>query len=527
MKTVQRRSVFLVAALTVAWTAGRADAAVVDLRAKARANPSLMHHYTFEGPHQGPSGVATNLSHDGYLLDRKGELHLLAWKNTSDPVSYGPGIDALSRAATGEKVALDQSTGRGAAWYTTNAITLPEALTVECVLRPNRKPEVYSGYIVGTRHPDDSDRRGYFLLINTSGKFTLQVGNPAAVSFSDELETNHWYYVVTTFDVTASGATTQTVINAYFADLTAGTPLVHALTNHTVSGFNARYSVNPSQIGIGCLWNRTAREYPSPASIDEVAIYNSVFSAETIAGHLETLRRETPEVWYREIFPSDGDTQGRSLPCEGWLCHRDFTATHTTQPRGADKYSTAFNEDIAAVNSFPSLPGAVTGYMNNHGGNTATNYIYWTEEMTNKVEFAWLQAVEFDARFNTAQSAHVAIRLDVHGTAADTSDDVWYMAQDFTNAVGTSALAIPAGGSGPWWRYTLDMRTAEWTVLNFTPDVVLEPGTTQAVPPERALITAFGLFHPIHFYQQNERIDNYTLYVRKIYPPPGTLISVR
>ena len=525
MKTVQKRSVFLVAALTVAWTAGQAGAAVVDLRAKARANPSLMHHYTFEGPHQGPSGVATNLSHDGYLLDRKGELHLLAWKNTSDPVSYGPGIDALSRAATGEKVTLDQSTGRGAAWYTTNAITLPEALTVECVLRPNRKPEVYSGYVVGTRHPDDSDRRGYFLLINTSGKFTLQVGNPAAVSFSDELETNHWYYVVTTFDVTASGATTQTVINAYFADLTADGPLTHALANHTVSGFNARYSVNPSQIGIGCIWNADSRQYPSPASIDEVAIYGSVFSAETIDKHLEALRREMPEVWYREIFPND-NSGGRLLGSEGWACHCDSTATNISNPRIQDA-STAFQEDVSPVGSFPVKTGISLGYLNNYGGPTVTNYIFWTEEMTNKVEFAWLQAVKFDTRFNTGQSAHVAIRLDVHGTAADTSDDVWYMAQDFTNAVGTSALAIPAGGSGPWWRYTLDMRTAEWTVLNFTPDVVLEPGTTQAVPPERALITAFGLFHPIHFTTQNARLDNYTLYVRKIYPPLGTLFSLQ
>ncbi len=468
--------------------------------------------------------MATNLSHDDYLLDRKGGLHLETWMYTSGSVSYGPGVDTLSRAAIGIKNETNHV--YGAAWRTTGDTTLPETLTVECVLRPNRKPENFSGYIVGTRNSIDRDRRGYFLLINTSGKFALQIGTPNAVAFSDELETNHWYYVVTTFDVTASGATTQTVVNAYFADLTADTPLTHALVNHTISGFNARYSFNPSQIGIGCLWNADSVQYPSPASIDEVAIYGSVFSAETIDKHLEALRREMPEVWYREIFPSDGNTQGRSLPCEGWLCHRDFTATHTTQPRGADKYSTAFNEDIAAVNSFPSLPGAVTGYMNNHGGNTATNYIYWTEEMTNKVEFAWLQAVEFDARFNTAQSAHVAIRLDVNGTAADPADDVWYMTLDFTNAVGTSSLSIP-GDSSRWWRHILDMQVAEWTVLDFKPDVILEPGTTQAVPPERARITAFGLFHPIHVHTKNERIDNYTLYVRKIYPPLGTLISVR
>ncbi|MDD2347083.1 MAG: hypothetical protein PHS50_02340 [Kiritimatiellae bacterium] len=163
--------------------------------------------------------------------------------------------------------------------------------------------------------------------------------------------------------------------------------------------------------------------------------------------------------------------------------------------------------------------------MNNHSGPTATNYIYWTEEMTNKVEFAWLRAVEFDTRFAEARNVHVAVRLDENGTA-DTSDDVWYITRDFTNAVGTSSLSIPRD-SNRWWRHILDMQVAEWTVLDFKPDVILEPGTTQAVPPERARITAFGLFHPIHVHTKNERIDNYTLYVRKIYPPLGTLISVR
>ena len=467
--------------------------------------------------------MATNLSHDDYLLDRKGELHLETWMYTSGSVSYGPGVDTLSRAAIGIKNETNHV--YGAAWRTTGDTTLPETLTVECVLRPNRKPENFSGYIVGTRNSIDRDRRGYFLLINTSGKFALQIGTPNAVAFSDELETNHWYYVVTTFDVTASGATTQTVVNAYFADLTADTPLTHALVNHTISGFNARYSFNPSQIGIGCLWNADSVQYPSPASIDEVAIYGSVFSAETIDKHLEALRREMPEVWYREIFPSDNKLEHPSTE-EGWFCHWDSTATTVPSKIVVPKADTAFLEDVSPVGSSPSGSGSSFGYLNNYSGPTATNYIYWTEEMTNKVEFAWLRAIEFDTRFVEARSVHVAVRLDVHGTAADTADDVWYMTLDFTNAVGTSSLSIP-GDSSRWWRLILDIQVAEWTVLDFKPDVILEPGTTQAVPPERARITAFGLFHPIHVHTKNERIDNYTLYVRKIYPPLGTMISVR
>ena len=347
MKAVQRRSMFLVAILTVAWMAGQVGAAVVDLRAEARANPSLMHHYTFEGPHQGPA-VATNLSHDDYLLDRKGGC-AETWMYTSGSVSYGPGVDTLSRAAIGIKNETNHV--YGAAWRTTGDTTLPETLTVECVLRPNRKPENFSGYIVGTRNSIDRDRRGYFLLINTSGKFALQIGTPNAVAFSDELETNHWYYVVTTFDVTASGATTQTVVNAYFADLTADTPLTHALVNHTISGFNARYSFNPSQIGIGCLWNADSVQYPSPASIDEVAIYGSVFSAETIDKHLEALRRDA-EVWYREIFPVI--TSWSTLRRKRMVLPLGLHGHNRSIKDCGSKGRHCFLEDVSPVGSSPS-----------------------------------------------------------------------------------------------------------------------------------------------------------------------------
>ncbi|NLF18336.1 MAG: DUF2817 domain-containing protein, partial [Lentisphaerae bacterium] len=121
---------------------------MMDLRAKARANTNLIHHYTFEGPHQGPSGVTTNLSHGDYLLDRKGDLHLAAWNYTPYRVEYGPGADALSRAGTGADVANNWNYGAG--WSTTNAVSLPATLTVECVLRPNALPAAGSGsgYIV-------------------------------------------------------------------------------------------------------------------------------------------------------------------------------------------------------------------------------------------------------------------------------------------------------------------------------------------------------------------------------------------
>ena len=219
MKTPGKGNVFFAVLLMAAYTAQQAAAAVVDLRATARANTNLIHHYTFEGPHQGPSAVATNMTHDAYLLDRKGDLHLAAWNYAPYRVEYGPGADALSRSGIG--VDVTNTFTKGAAWSTTNTVALPATLTVECVLCPNALPaaDSGSGYIVGTRNASDTDRRGYFLYINSDGYFVVNVGKLAhTVSFYDALETNHWYYAVTTFAVNGE----QTTVNAYVADLTAG-----------------------------------------------------------------------------------------------------------------------------------------------------------------------------------------------------------------------------------------------------------------------------------------------------------------
>ncbi|NLF99857.1 MAG: hypothetical protein GX565_06870, partial [Lentisphaerae bacterium] len=252
MNTTQKCNGFLVLTLVAACFAWRADAAVVDLRAKVRENPSLIHHYTFEGPHQGPSGVSTNLSHGDYLLDRKSDLHLAAWNYTPYRVEYGPGADALSRAGSGTDVTNNWVNGAG--WSTTNAVSLPATLTVECVLRPNALPAAGSGsgYIVGTRNESDSERRGYFLCINPEGYFVSNVGILAhASTFYGPVETSHWYYVAVTFAVSGE----QTTINAYVANLTADGQLTHALSNHTV---NSRYTSLASRLGIGLLWNSTS-----------------------------------------------------------------------------------------------------------------------------------------------------------------------------------------------------------------------------------------------------------------------------
>lgn len=334
-------------------------------------------------------------------------------------------------------------------------------------------------------------------------------------------------YVVTTFDVDVGG--NKTVVNAYLADLTAGGPVVHALQDKSVSG---RYDLEPNYLGIGSLYNYNEDtevgepQYASGATLDEVALYGGILSYEEVVQHHAELIKEGPELWYREIFPSD-QKANEPIDTEGWYCHYSSGAVQSLAPV-CQQSATAFGEVLADVNSFPVQTGVVNGYFNNHSGATADNYLYWTDEMTNKVEFCWLDTLQVDTRFNTAQYVRLAVRLDVNRTAGDTSDDVWYVTGDFDKPEGSSRMWVSNGdANNRWWRHTFDVYQAEWSILDFVPGEVMELGAVKAVPPERAVITGFGLFHDSFVNAQNARFDNFALYVREIVPPSGTVMLVK
>jgi len=490
---------------------GSARAAVIDLRNAARAEASLIHHYTFES-------LRTNWTAPR-LLDRAGTADLTERAGSAVPnpgvLSYGTGFDALS--AAGSAVYVSNVIARGRAWTTTNAIALPAALTVECVVRVNEIP--YPEAAVVTSRPT-TDNRGYYLWLSAGGDFLVRVGTGVSRTILTGIATGHWYYVANTF--TVSGG--QTTINSYIANLTTNGTLVHALKNVVNSG---TYGASAT-LGIGVLHNVADLQYFAPCTVDEVALYNAAHTFAAVSNRWEALRRATPTVEYREIFPNDSNTALRYFPREGWQAHRGTNAVPSSSVV-IEEFNTAFDEDLPAVASLPGDTGNAQGYLNNHAGTNDINYLYWTAEMTNRLDVGWLKGVAFDTRTETNYTVRVALRVDTNATPENVDDDAWFVAADFLKPPGTSAFAVPTTWT-TWYRWWFDVGGAEWARLSFVPGQTMALGAEPVSLPTNGLVTAFGALQDQHSYARNLRVDNYTLYARRVYPPPppkGTLLCLQ
>lgn len=499
----------IVASPTPAFKKSAAAGSVPDFRNAVRREASLIHHYTFEGPQADAA--------DMRLLDRAGAADLVERvRNTSMPqLAYDTGHDALSYAGVAVYSTNSLSTGR--AWTTAGAIALPRAMTIECVVSPYAIPPLYGAGVVTSRAADN--QRGYYVWLTTGGAFETRVGGGDARTILSNVSTGHWYYIVNTYDF--DGA--QTTVNSYCADLTAGTPLQHVIMDAVDTGGYGESAV----LGIGVLLNLNDElQYFAPCAIDEVALYAAAHDFDKINSRFEALRRPLPTVAYREIFPNDNHLE-RSFPCEGWQSHYGLSATHTDAIK-IPAFDTAFNEDILAVASFPSDTGAIYGYLNNHGGPTDINYLYWTGELAGHVDAGDLKLVTFDARFSSDSTVRVALRVDVGETPEDTGDDMWFVSADFMQAAGTGALAIPSS-IGNWHWHWLDVRGTEWARLDFVPGTVLALGNQPVALPASGRVTACGLFQDTHTFKSNARYDNFTLYASRAYMARrgGTVIRVQ
>lgn len=290
---------------------------------------------------------------------------------------------------------------------------------------------------------------------------------------------------------------------------------------------------NGAILGVGCVAVSTSGipSYFAPSTIDEVAFYNTVLSAEKIAAHLAELRRELPAVEYREIFPCD-NTIEHNIVVEGWKTHQGTNGIYflnVVTPAAM----TAFDEDLPAVASLPQYVGVTNGYLNNHSGPTNQNYLYWTGEMTNQLDVSCLKMVTFDTRSTDKRTLRMVLRVDTNDTPAEVEDDLWFVGTDFDHAPGTSALAIPAAlgeSASSWRRHWFDVGSGEWAALSFTPGSLLIQGEPKVALPTNGVVTAFGLFQDYHETKRNMRMDNFTIYASRVYPPPpprGTLILIQ
>jgi len=246
------------------------------LRDAVAADPSLIHHYTFEG--------ATDAERRG---DKKGSADLaeVAY-GTAAAITYDAAGFVVTTRSGGDWAS--EGSGRG---FSTGAISLPATLTVEALIRPDQMSLSGTssvGFIIAQR----TSTRGYFLLQGSTDKDTDDLSALIGGSWSgtntqtlvETLSAGHWYYVANSFQISGG----NTTITTHVADLTAGeTTLTSA--SKTVSG---SYPLS-NAVGIGLLHNPGSiyGDWQSafPGAIDEVALYNSVLDTTTLQNHLDLL----------------------------------------------------------------------------------------------------------------------------------------------------------------------------------------------------------------------------------------------
>jgi hypothetical protein len=280
---------------------------VADLRRLAGSDPHLIHHYTFEGA-----------TRDEQLQDRRGSLPL-----TEVVMKSGRGGGELGYAAEGfdattQSIAPYRSprlgNDCGVALETETTFQPPPAMTVEILVN-------FAGFSQEARSPiaaalaTRADHRhcGFLLAVVGDGQLTALMdsqapwmeaepgrvgpdeaepgrvgpdGYGAGSSLQNEagftLIPGDWYYVASTFRVVSG----KTLINTYVANLSRGErTLSQVVRDQSVPGVPAA-----SRLGIGKAFDAdTAHAYPWPGRLDEIAIYDTVLSPTTLAGHLQAL----------------------------------------------------------------------------------------------------------------------------------------------------------------------------------------------------------------------------------------------
>jgi len=103
--------------------------------------------------------------------------------------------------------------------------------------------------------------------------------------------------------------------------------------------------------------------------------------------------------------------------------------------------------------------------------------------------------------YNQSVAAHFKVAIKV--------DEDWYVSQAVFN------------GSGTWTGQSLDVQSAQWNSLNFTPGSILSEGGAATLPLS-GTITSVGLFDAsgISGYIGRTRIDSYVV---NVIPEPATL----
>ena len=239
----------------------------------------------------------------------------VAWSyplGTAGDIVYEAGFDASqayrpkSVAATSTFAAEVLAQRRSGAGLYSPSFTTPSMMTIEAIVKPGAYNDVSGGslhYIIQTR---PGTGRGYYLAHQqpdgsrgTDGSLVAAIGNPLTPLagrpriVGDHSDVDHWYYVAATYDLSGTNA----VLNSWYADLTAGGPLVQSQNNFAFTEVISTLVGLTGTAGIGGFSRNTdlnmdgindSQEFFNGA-LDNLTIYNTKLSAADVLHHYRSL----------------------------------------------------------------------------------------------------------------------------------------------------------------------------------------------------------------------------------------------
>lgn len=314
-----RVTLALAGIMVVCLTAPMADAFVTELENAQSAHGGLLHQWKFEGDDDstklldsegsldlekvaGPGGMGEN----DPTPDMPGSGDETPWSYSAGDVNnigfeagfegagnsqaYRPEKNAAATSTFGEERVAQSRSGAGLVAQT---FSTPARVTFEAIVRPDAWEDTANtlAYIAQTRPGSD---RGYFLAQQADANPFGGDGTLSGIvgqSFGDrppivdEYSAGDWYYIAATYDGLDAGPTA--IGNAYYKNLTADGPLVHAVVDHAFSVDGSLVgATGPLGIGLFAIGQPadSAQEFFNGA-LENLAVYRTVLSANQIAQH--------------------------------------------------------------------------------------------------------------------------------------------------------------------------------------------------------------------------------------------------
>jgi len=263
---------------------GPQTGSVAGLRRMVTSEPSLIHHYPFEG-----DSVAQRLA------DHRGRLHLaevvMAGGEGAGQLRTGcRGWDPTTRAVRPFR-GLARGNSEGVGLQSENLFLPPAEMTVELLLRLDEEAPLDGESVCAAATLQGENGCAFLLAAVGRGRLALRLedrsdwafGRPDSATMPGHADfrliPGDWYYVAATFQTENS----HTLASAYAANLSRGERTLHTvLRNQPLAGI-----VSAGRLGIGKgAGEHSMHAFPWPGELDEVAIYGRILDLATLQRHL-------------------------------------------------------------------------------------------------------------------------------------------------------------------------------------------------------------------------------------------------